>query len=43
MKPTERRRPSGAHSKLDLFEGFTKKIVDEVQANKNLWKALRSS
>ena len=24
-------------SKLDLFEGFVKKIVDEVQANKALW------
>jgi phospholipase C len=27
-----------ASSKLDLFEGFTKKIVDEVQTNKELWK-----
>lgn len=26
-----------ASSKLDLFEGFVKKIVDEVQANKKLW------
>jgi len=26
------------YSKLDLFEGFTKKIVDEVQANQSLWK-----
>jgi phospholipase C len=26
-----------ASSKLNLFEGFVKKIVDEVQANKNLW------
>src|SRR6202790_2076837 len=26
-----------ACSKLDLFEGFVKKIVDEVQANKTLW------
>jgi phospholipase C len=25
-------------SKLDLFEGFTKKIVDAVQANPSLWK-----
>src|SRR5205807_1633627 len=37
-------KPSGlvdghpASSKLDLFEGFTKKIVDMVQANKELWK-----
>jgi phospholipase C len=36
-------KPSGlvdghpASSKLDLFEGFTKKIVDLVQANKSLW------
>ncbi len=27
-----------ASSKLDLFEGFTKKIVDEVQANRKLWQ-----
>lgn len=37
-------KPSGfvdghpASSKLDLFEGFVKKIVDEVQANPQLWK-----
>jgi phospholipase C len=37
-------KPSGwvdghpASSKLDLFEGFTKKIVDMVQANDDLWK-----
>ncbi|MFZ0907871.1 MAG: alkaline phosphatase family protein [Candidatus Acidiferrales bacterium] len=37
-------KPSGlvdghpASSKLDLFEGFTKKIVDAVQANESLWK-----
>lgn len=36
-------KPSGwldghpASSKLDLFEGFVKKIVDGVQANKKLW------
>jgi len=36
-------KPSGfldghpASSKLDLFEGFVKKIVDEVQANQALW------
>jgi phospholipase C len=36
-------KPSGlvdghpASSKLDLFEGFTKKIVDAVQANPTLW------
>ncbi len=37
-------KPSGlvdghpASSKLNLFEGFTKKIVDMVQANPKLWK-----
>jgi phospholipase C len=37
-------KPSGfvdghpASSKLDLFEGFVKKIVDGVQANPRLWK-----
>jgi len=37
-------KPSGfvdghpASSKLDLFEGFVKKIVDEVQANQALWQ-----
>ena len=37
-------KPSGivdghpASSKLDLFEGFVKKIVDSVQANPQLWK-----
>jgi phospholipase C len=37
-------KPSGyvdghpASSKLDLFESFTKKIVDAVQANPELWK-----
>jgi len=37
-------KPSGlvdghpASSKLDLFEGFTKKIVDAVQANPSLWQ-----
>jgi phospholipase C len=37
-------KPSGlvdghpASSKLDLFEGFTKKIIDAVQANPALWK-----
>jgi phospholipase C len=38
-------KPSGfvdghpASSKLDLFEGFVKKIVDEVQANPSLWQS----
>ncbi|HEY2735502.1 MAG TPA: alkaline phosphatase family protein, partial [Polyangiales bacterium] len=27
-----------ASSKLDLFEGFTKKIIDAVQAHPDLWK-----
>jgi len=37
-------KPSGwvdghpASSKMDLFEGFTKKIVDAVKANPDLWK-----
>ncbi len=37
-------KPSGfvdghpASSKLNLFEGFVKKIVDEVQANPSLWQ-----
>jgi phospholipase C len=37
-------KPSGlvdghpSSSKLDLFEGFTKKIVDAVKANPELWK-----
>jgi phospholipase C len=37
-------KPSGlvdghpASSKLDLFEGFAKKIVDAVKANPSLWK-----
>jgi phospholipase C len=37
-------KPSGlvdghpSSSKLDLFEGFTQKIVEAVQANKSLWK-----
>jgi phospholipase C len=38
-------KPSGwvdghpASSKLDLFEGFAKKIVDAVRANKELWES----
>ncbi|MBV8720311.1 MAG: phosphoesterase [Chloroflexi bacterium] len=38
-------KPSGwvdghpASSKWDLFEGFTKKIVDEVKANPELWRS----
>lgn len=38
-------KPSGwvdghpASSKWDLFEGFTKKIVDEVKANPTLWES----
>jgi phospholipase C len=37
-------KPSGlvdghpSSSKLDLFEGFSKKIVDEVKKNPSLWK-----
>jgi phospholipase C len=38
-------KPSGfvdghpASSKLDLFEGFVKKIVDEVKSNEELWES----
>jgi phospholipase C len=38
-------KPSGlvdghpADSKLDLFEGFLKKIVDAIEANPKLWKS----
>jgi phospholipase C len=38
-------KPSGwvdghpASSKIDLFEGFVKKIVDEVKSNPELWKS----
>jgi len=38
-------KPSGfvdghpSSSKLDLFEGFTKKVVDSVQANPDLWQS----
>jgi phospholipase C len=43
LPPVSIVKPSGftdghpASSKLDLFEGFTKKIVDELQANPTLW------
>jgi phospholipase C len=43
LPPVSIVKPSGyndghpASSKLDLFEGFVKKIVDEVQANPTLW------
>jgi phospholipase C len=38
-------KPSGwvdghpASSKMDLFEGFVKNIVDQVQSNKELWES----
>jgi phospholipase C len=38
VKPSELVDGHPATSKLDLFEGFTKKIVDAVQANPSLWK-----
>jgi phospholipase C len=38
VKPSELVDGHPATSKLDLFEGFTKKIVDAVQANTYLWK-----
>jgi phospholipase C len=43
LPPVSIVKPSGyndghpASSKLDLFEGFVKKIVDQVQANPTLW------
>jgi phospholipase C len=43
LPPVSVVKPSGfndghpASSKLDLFEGFTKKIVDQVKANPALW------
>jgi len=43
LPPVSIVKPSGyndghpASSKLDLFEGFVKKIVDEVKANPTLW------
>jgi len=43
LPPVSIVKPSGfndghpASSKLDLFEGFTKKIVDQVKANPKLW------
>jgi phospholipase C len=43
LPPVSWAKPSGlvdghpASSKLNLFEGFVKKIVDEVQANPTLW------
>jgi phospholipase C len=44
LPPVSIVKPSGfndghpASSKLDLFEGFTKKIVDQVKANPALWE-----
>ncbi len=38
VKPSELVDGHPATSKLDLFEGFTMKIVDAVQANPSLWK-----
>jgi phospholipase C len=38
VKPSELVDGHPATSKLDLFEGFTKKIVDAIQANPSLWK-----
>ena len=43
LPPVSIVKPSGfndghpASSKLDLFEGFTKKIIDQVKANPKLW------
>ena len=38
MKPSGLVDGHPASSKLDLFEGFAKKIVDAVQANPALWQ-----
>jgi phospholipase C len=38
VKPSQLVDGHPASSKLDLFEGFTKKIVDAVQANPRLWQ-----
>jgi phospholipase C len=37
VKPSGNNDGHPASSKLDLFEGFVKKIVDSVQANPTLW------
>jgi phospholipase C len=38
VKPSELVDGHPASSKLDLFEGFTRKIIDAVQANPALWR-----
>jgi phospholipase C len=38
VKPSEIVDGHPASSKLNLFEGFTRKIVDAIQANPKLWK-----
>jgi phospholipase C len=38
VKPSEVVDGHPASSKLNLFEGFTKKIIDAVQANPALWR-----
>jgi phospholipase C len=38
VKPSEIVDGHPASSKLDLFEGFTRKIIDAVQANPKLWR-----
>jgi phospholipase C len=38
VKPSGNNDGHPSSSKLDLFEGFTKKIIDAVQANPELWK-----
>ena len=39
MKPDGWLDGHPASSKLNLFEGFVKKIVDNVRANKELWQS----
>ncbi len=39
VKPSTFNDGHPASSKIDLFEAFTKKIIDGVQANKELWES----
>jgi phospholipase C len=38
VKPSGNNDGHPSSSKLDLFEGFTKRIIDGIQANPSLWK-----
>jgi phospholipase C len=39
VKPSTFNDGHPSSSRLDLFEGFSKKIIEEVKANKELWKS----